>query len=330
MKKLTKSFQSTEFYIFLLIVIFGCVVQALSGKFFTVNTAISLSRSIAVFLIYAVCELLSLICVGPDVSFPAIGSFSGFVTAAYFKSINYDGPMIWILLATGFIGIFFGLINGLILANFKFPSLIVTLGTSTIIYGILNGPIKASTVANLCPTMFDFGHATLFTYTNPNTGQSASMPSTILVTLAVYLLAFLVLRYTMVGRSLYAIGGNETAAEYSGINIKAIKIGVFVVIGFLAGMGGALLTATNYVWNLTDLYGREMNIIAACILGGVRPGKGEGGLLSILLGLLLLTMVENNLMLMGIPLYYQKAFTGFVMIFGMILSMTDLFKFKKA
>ena len=92
----------------------------------------------------------------------------------------------------------------------------------------------------------------------------------------------------------------------------------------LAGIGGAISTCTNYTFNSVDMIGTEMDIIAAVLLGGVKPGGGRGGLRNAILGLLLLKMVQNNLLLLGIPLYWQKAFTGMVIIVGMTLSMRSM------
>lgn len=88
----------------------------------------------------------------------------------------------------------------------------------------------------------------------------------------------------------------------------------------MAGIGGVVCTCMNYTYNMPDLIGSEMDIIAAVILGGVRPGKGVGSLRNAVLGVMLLTMVNNNLLLLGIPLYWQKAFTGAIILLGMIAS----------
>lgn len=309
-----------EYSILLIILAFGCVVQAVSGQFFTMNTLVSLCRSMMLPLIFAVGEMLALICVGPDVSFPAVACLSAYVTASYFKSIHYEGPIVLVLLAGAAIGLAAGAVNGLILAKYQFPSLIVTLGMSTFLVGFLNGPLRASNVMNIAPAMENFGRSSLFTVTNARTGLQANFPTAFLLVIVLYLAAYLVLRYTMAGRGVYAIGGNVASARSAGFPVRAIIFGLFCFIGLMAGIGGVVCTCMNYTYNMPDLIGSEMDIIAAVILGGVRPGKGVGSLRNAVLGVMLLTMVNNNLLLLGIPLYWQKAFTGAIILLGMIAS----------
>lgn len=320
MSRLIKKLSHPEYSILLIIFVFGCIVQAVSGQFFTINTAVSLCRSMMIPLIFAIGEMLALICVGPDVSFPAIACLSAYLTASYFKNIQYDGSIVVVILAGALIGLITGAINGLILAKYQFPSLIVTLGMSTFLVGVLNGPLLASSVMNIAPAMERFGRATLFTVTNPKTGLQANFPAAFLFVIGLYAATFLVLRYTLAGRGIYAIGGSLSSAKCAGFPVKGIIIGVFCFIGILAGIGGVISTCMNYAYNMPDLIGSEMDIIAAVILGGVRPGKGIGKMRNAVMGVMLLTMVNNNLLLLGIPLYWQKAFTGAIILIGIIAS----------
>ncbi len=314
---LKKILANPEYSVVLLIILFGCIVHAISGQFFTANTAVNLSRSMMIPLIFAVGEMLALVCIGPDVSFPAIACLSGYLTSSYFKTIQYDGPIIVVLLIGAAIGLAAGILNGLIMAKFKFPCLIVTLGMSTFLVGLLNGPLKASNVMNIAPSMERFGRSALFSVTNAKTNLNANFPTAFLFVIGLYLAVYLILRYTMAGRGVYAIGGSMSSARSAGFPINWIIFGVFCFIGVMAGIGGVISTCMNYNYSMPNLIGSELDIIAAVILGGVRPGKGIGKLRHVILGVMLLTMVNNNLLLLGIPLYCQKVFTGAIILIGM-------------
>lgn len=313
-----------EFYIGLIILIFGCIVQMVSGQFFTANMAVSLCKNMMLPLFFAVGEMLALVSVGTDVSFPAIAALSSFITTAYFKSIHYEGPVALVFLMAAAIGLILGLVNGAIIAKWRFPTLIVTLGTSTFFIGILNGPLKASNISGIAPAMERFGKATLITTTNAATGFQSKLPMAFLLVVALYIIVYLVIKYTLAGRGIYAIGGSVSAANNAGLNVNRLILGLFAVIGMLAGIGGTISTCTNYTYNSVDMIGMELDIIAAVLLGGVKPGKGIGGLRNVILGVMLLKMVQNNLLLLGIPLYWQMAFTGIVIILGMIISMRSV------
>lgn len=271
-------------------------------------------------LIFAVGEMLALICIGPDVSFPAIACLSGYLTSSYFKTIEYDGSILVVIAIGALIGLVAGILNGLILAKYKFPCLIVTLGMSTFLVGVLNGPLKASNVMNIAPAMESFGRSTLFSVTNPKTNLIANFPTAFLFVIGLYLVVFLILRYTMAGRGVYAIGGSMNSARSAGFPVNWIIFGVFCFIGVMAGIGGVISTCMNYNYSMPNLIGSELDIIAAVILGGVRPGKGIGKLRHVILGVMLLTMVNNNLLLLGIPLYWQRVFTGAIILIGMASS----------
>ena len=132
----------------------------------------------------------------------------------------------------------------------------------------------------------------------------------------VLLLTFLVLRYTMFGRGLYAIGSDSVAAERAGLKVGRIRFFAYVLGGALAALGGTMYTCNVGAIAPSDL----MLVIAACILGGVRPGSGIGNLFQVIIGIVLLTMIQNNLLMLGIPLYWKDVFTGAIILIGTVVS----------
>lgn len=315
----------SETYVLVIGIIFALSVQLISGQFFTNTGIINLCRASMIYLVFGLVEMLSLICAGPDVSFPAIASLSSFVTVVVFNKLNYEGSMIWVFLFAIAVGGVCGAVNGFVMAKYNFPSLIVTLGTSSLFSGIMFGPLKASNTP-ICASMISFGRIQLISCANPVTGLNAILPGAFALVIVLYVLIFLLLRYTVFGRGLYALGADIVSAEREGFNVKKIRFGTFCLCGSLAAVGGILYSCNVSACSPTDLMGGEMVIIAACILGGVRPGQGIGNIFNVLIGIVLITMIENNLLLLGIPLYWQNAFTGAIILAGTVVSVSTMRK----
>ena len=305
--------KQTEFYVFLIIVVLSLVIQARSGLFFANNNIVDLLRSMIVPSIYAICALLAFVSTGPDVSFPLIAALSSYLALTVTNSLGLDGAP-WII--TFIIGIVFGCImgalNGIIIVKYKFPSLIVTLGTSSIFSGILLGAFEAERM-DLPANLAAFGKASLLTVKNAKSGLGSTLPMTFVIMIVIYIIAYLILNKTVVGRGVYAIGGDEVSAERAGFNVKGIRFGIFVVNGGIAAVVSMRYLPTEYA-------GGEMIVIAAIILGGTRMTGGIGTLKGCLLGTLLLTMVSNSLILLGISVYWQKVFIGAIIIIGTAIS----------
>ena len=240
-------------------------------------------------------------------------------TIRFFGGEDYQGSILTVFLFAMLIGAVCGAVNGAIIARFNFPSLIVTLGTSSIFSGLMYGPLRASNTV-LHGKMAEFGAGSLFTVTNPGSGLTAQMPTQFLIVIVVYVIMHFVLRYTMFGRGLYAIGSDSVAAERAGLKVGRIRFFAYVLGGALAALGGTMYTCNVGAIAPSDLMGGELLVIAACILGGVRPGSGIGNLFQVIIGIVLLTMIQNNLLMLGIPLYWKDVFTGAIILIGTVVS----------
>ena len=299
-KKITKQ---SEFYVFLIIVVLSVIIQIRSGLFFANNNIVDIMRSMIVPCIYALCAFLAFISTGPDVSFPLIAALSSYLAITITYKTGYDGP--WIVV--------------FIIVKYKFSSLIVTLGTSSIFSGLLLGAFEAERM-DLPDTLQRFGKASLLTVKNAKTGLGSTLPMTFLLMVVLYIIVYFVLNYTMVGRGVYAIGGDEISAERAGFAVKKIRFGIFVVNGMLAAVAGLSYAVMSMRYLPTEYSGAEMDVIAAIILGGTRLNGGVGTLKGCILGTLLLTMVSNSLILLGISVYWQKVFIGAIIIIGTAIS----------
>ena len=319
MRLVKKLLNHTETYVILIALLFGVAVEAVSHQFFSNTGMVNLARISMIYLIFGVAEMISLVCAGPDVSYPAIASLSAFLAASLFGGEDYQGSILTVFLFAMLIGAVCGAVNGAIIARFNFPSLIVTLGTSSIFSGLMYGPLRASNTV-LHGKMAEFGAGSLFTVTNPGSGLTAQMPTQFLIVIVVYVITHFVLRYTMFGRGLYAIGSDSVAAERAGLKVGRIRFFAYVLGGALAALGGTMYTCNVGAIAPSDLMGGELLVIAACILGGVRPGSGIGNLFQVIIGIVLLTMIQNNLLMLGIPLSWKDVFTGAIILIGTVVS----------
>ena len=138
--------------------------------------------------------------------------------------------------------------------------------------------------------------------------------------MAVILVVGIMMRYTMLGRGIYAFGGDAVSARRAGFNTVFIQIFVFSFMGCLAGLGGMTRTVLTGSCQPTTLEGYEMTCIAAAVLGGTRLSGGVGTVTGSLLGVVLMMIVNNNLILLGIPTYWSKFVTGVFIILGIGIS----------
>lgn len=316
-KKVKRLLSKNEFYVGLIIVILAILIQSVSGLFFAINNVVDLLRAIVVNAIYALCGLLAFVSTGADVSFPMIAGMSTYIVFKLGEVTSL--PAVVLVLIALAIGALCGCINGYFIVKYHFNSLIVTLATSSICYGIAFGALKGVRID--VPAQFSgFANWNILQVKSAQTGLGASLHGAFLVMIVLYVLVYLVLNKTMIGRAVYAIGGDEISARRAGFQVDKVRFGIFVVNGMIAVIGGLCYACMCKNCSPMEYYGGEMIVIAAIVLGGVRLTGGHGSLLGCLLGTLLLSMVSNSLTMVGISVYYQKVFIGIIIIIGASVS----------
>jgi Ribose/xylose/arabinose/galactoside ABC-type transport systems, permease components len=238
-----------------------------------------------------------------------------YVTDRLLLASQYSGNVILAYAISAGLGLLMGALNGFLIGFLRLPTFVVTLGTSSLFTGLMFGAFSAS-ASDVPPSIARHGKEILFTATNPKLGLTSNMPSQILILIAVLLFAFFLLRYTMLGRGIYAVGGDETAAERAGFNVRGIKMFLYCFVGVLAGITGiARISMMSYA-DPSTMLGMEMTVIAAVVLGGTRVTGGVGTLVGTISGVALMTILSNSLILIGIPTYWSRVFTGAVIIVG--------------
>jgi simple sugar transport system permease protein len=292
------------------------LIEFRSGQFFSQNNLVDIVSALIVPGLFAIGAFMVIVSGGIDVSFPALASLSVYATTKFLLDINYQGG-VWlpIVLALA-IGALLGAFNGLFIGYFKLPALIVTLGSSSVFKGIMQGALNSKQLTTIPVGMREFGTSSLFIAKNPVSGLTSRMPVSVIAFLIVLSLVYYMMRYTMFGRGIYAIGGSESSAHRAGFQVRRTKFTMYVMVGMIASLAGVIRVCMMQQAHPTNMLGMEMNIIAGVVLGGTAITGGRGTLLGSILGTLLIVIVENSLILMGVPTSWKSVFIGSLIIIG--------------
>lgn len=292
-----------------------CLVIGLNNPtFFTMGNVFTLLRSSIVTGIFAMGVLIVIISGGIDVSFTAIGVFALYATVKLMLYYAPNAPILVAFVVAALIGLGLGLINAFFIAQFKLPTLIVTLGTLSMFHGFLLFAIGNQIIRDVPPSLTAFARATLMQIPQER-GTANLHPAVFLVAAVVIFVAFL-LNYTMLGRGIYALGGAPEAAERAGFNITRIQYFIYGFVGLLSGVAGMTFGALARQANPQDIVGMELNVIAAVVLGGAYLTGGRGTVIGTLLGVILVVIANNSLILIGVPTVWQRVVIGIIILIG--------------
>ncbi len=214
----------------------------------------------------------------------------------------------------------FGFINGLISAKFKIVPFIVTLGTMQVARG------SAKWLAGNEPVRTPDNMFQNFMSPQPDPEWLFFAPG-VWIMLILAIIMILVLRYTVFGRYVYAIGSNEDTARLCGINVNFYKIMIYVLCGALTGVAGAMLYSDLTSGSPTEAIGLELNIIAAVVIGGASLSGGEGSALGTIIGAMIMAVLVNGCQMLQVPKFYQEIIIGSIIILAVGI---DKLKHRKA
>lgn len=312
-----------EIFTLLLIIVTCLVVIGANPDFLQMSNIVDILRASVVRGLFAMGVLVVLASGGIDVSFTAIAAFVMYGLTMLVTNWFPEMPMMIILILAALGGAAFGALNGLLVQKLQAPSLIVTIGTQYVMRSFLLTFVGTALFMNIPTAMDGFGKASLFTHRASN-GVVSVLPATVLVLVAAALVTWFILQRTLMGRAIFAVGGNAGIAERLGINLFRVRIFVFAYAGLLAGIAGVVHVSSNRLANPFDLAGMELEIIAAVVLGGARITGGSGTVIGTLLGVLLITIVSNVLIFVGIPSTLQLAIVGiFILLAGTIFALRN-------
>jgi simple sugar transport system permease protein len=307
--------RTSEGVIFLMTVFLSAVVGLMNPVFLSAPNLLDLVRDSITTGLFALGVLIALLSGGIDVSFTAIAAVAMYGTVKLFVQVNPQAPLILIFLVGGAIGALLGTANGILIAFFRLPTLIVTLGTLGLFRGLLLTFIGTRHIVDLPDSMINLSRAYLYRGRLAD-GSLFSLPATTLVLIGVTILVAVMLRYTALGRFIYALGGNSVASSRLGIPLARTKLFIYVLIGLIAGIAGIVHSSQARVANPFDLVGSELNVIAAVVLGGARITGGRGSVFGTMIGVALVTIINNCLVLLNVSSLWERCVIGILIILG--------------
>ena len=293
----------TLFVLFVLIVVFSF----LSPQFLTLNNTMNISRQITEVTIAAIGVTFVIITGEIDLSSGAVYGLAGTVFA-YLMASGTD-PTISFLVAM-VLSVAIGTISGTIVTKLRVPAFIITLAMMMILRGCVYIITQGRQIIGVPKDNWVFLLGARINDVFP--------VQVILMIMLVVIFSF-ILKNTTFGFNVYATGGNIRAAEVSGINTSRVKITCFALASGLAGLAGII--SVTYLGSLypTAGSGREMDVVAACILGGTALAGGIGTIFGTLIGATIIGIIKNALVLLGVESYYQSAAIGIVILIGIIV-----------
>lgn len=290
----------------LIVLVAICIILAIFAPNFTdTGNILNILKQSSVNGILAAGMTLVILTGGIDLSVGSTIALAGVVSVLLSK----QGVNPFIAMFAGIVvGYLAGLINGFLTARTKLPSFIVTLGSMTYIRG------AAYVISGGLPTILA---SEPFKFVG--SGKILSVPTPIYIMLSVYLVMFIVLKYTMFGRHIYAIGGNEEAARLTGIKVEKTLIHVYAISGLCAGLAGVVLAGRLISGQPNAGNMAELDAIAAVVLGGTSLSGGIGRIQMTIIGVLILGVIRNGLTLLNVSFFWQTVITGIVIVLAVLL-----------
>ena len=298
-ERLTTLGRSHERRLAIIVMIVALFFAVTAPGFCSLGNLKDLLESHAVLAIMATGLLVVLIAGGIDISFPAIAAVSQYLVAIFI--LHRGGNWTLAFLLAGGLGALFGLVNALLIRGLQAPPVIVTIATMTFYFSMLMFSTKGAPLYDL-PDWFTAKIAIL------------SLPFPVIVAGMVLAATAFLLRRLALGRQIYGLGGNPEAAKRMGCNIARLQFFVYGFSGAMAGVAGLMQAHRVEEVVPNALIGRELDVLAAVVLGGASLTGGVGTVGGTLLGIVLLAMLRNGLTLLGVSSYSFGAVTGLVIL----------------
>jgi ribose transport system permease protein len=284
------------------------IVAVTTPTFLDLGNLRNLVLQVSIIAIVAVGSTVVIFTAGIDLS---PGSAIALMTVVFATAVKLWGvPLVVAIGLVLVLGLAIGALNGLLAAYLRIPSFITTLAALSALRGVAFMFNNGSPVSQVSPWLEPLFYGTVF---------GAPLPLFYLV--IVYAVAFWLLRYTALGRSIYAVGGNANAARLSGINVPRTQLYAFVIAGLCAAFGAILMAARLDSGSPNYGVGLELQAIAAAVIGGASLAGGRGAVLNTLIGALTIVIVQNGLNLNAVPTSAQNVVIGAIIVFAVGIDM---------
>ncbi|NWF69706.1 MAG: ABC transporter permease [Chloroflexi bacterium] len=292
----------------LLIIVVTIVIMANRNEYFlTTANFRAMFVGLTPTAIIAVGMVILLVSGGFDLSVGAVLALSGTICARLvLDGMEQPVAVFGVLL----MGAGIGFINGLLVTKLKINPLVATLGTLSIARGIAQVLTEGVSISGLPATFGTTGSA-----------QIANIPYMVLMMLVIVIIGDLALRHTRALRQAYYVGSNENSARLSGIPVDRVRIFTYMLTAFLAAFAGVLLASRLMAGTPTAAQGLELQVLAACVIGGASLTGGEGTVLGAFLGVVFISIVSNIMTMEAVSIFWQQAVTGFILITAVAFDM---------
>jgi ribose/xylose/arabinose/galactoside ABC-type transport system permease subunit len=309
-----------ELPILLVLVGISIVITVVNPSFATLENFLDLLKGNLTLAIMSLGMLLVILTGGIDVSVSSIITAVTVITG--FFLIRVSSNVFLALIAACLVGTAMGFINGCFVSRLKIPPIVATLGTMSIILGIVLYKTNGNWITGIPNDFINFGRISVLNVTLKS-GRIIGFPVQGFILIPAIILTWFILKHTVIGRGIYAIGGNLESAERMGFKSVRILTFVYSYEGFLIGLAAVSHTSIMRQVDPNAFLGFEMQVIAAVVLGGASTMGGTGSVLGTLLGVAIFCVINNGLILMKIPTFWQKIVVGIIIIGSIAIDMAQ-------
>ncbi len=303
------------FWVFVAVLVAGLFMSVATDTFFTQQNLFNITRNFTFVAIIALGQTLVIITGGIDLS---VGSVLALVSMVL-GVVMQDGQSIYVGIAVALlVALAVGLFEGLLIAYLGMPPFVVTLGMLSIGRSLAMVVSSNTVVFQFGPDqakLLALGGGSIFGVSNP-----------VIYTIILALLTGFMLRWTGFGRHIFAIGGNEAAATLTGVRVRQIKVAVYMISAFSAGLAGIIETGWLGAVTTNIGTGMELQVIAAAVIGGANLMGGAGTAFGALVGAALEEIIRNSLGLLGINSYWQGTFIGVAILLAILFDRIRVFR----
>ncbi|MGL5657295.1 MAG: ABC transporter permease [Fusobacteriaceae bacterium] len=295
--KLFKNKQTATIISMIILIIFF----SLTSKYFlTTGNFLTIALQTSVIGIIALGMTYTIITGGIDLSVGSIVAFSGIAAGYVLKT---GAPMFVGILAGLLAGTVAGLINGFLVTNGKLPPFIATLGIMMSLRGLTLAITGGMPISGFKDNFADFSG-----------GKFLGVPHPVIYFIILGAITAYILKNTVIGKHIYAIGSNESASELSGVNVNKVKLYVYGLTGFLSAFAGVVLASRLISAQPTEGAGYELDVIAAVVIGGASLSGGVGSIVGTIIGAFIMSILRNGLNMLNVSGFWQQVAVGIVVL----------------
>lgn len=288
-------------YAIYFVLVFEIIFFSFASEYFlSATNFVNVLRQVSIVGIMAVGMTFVILTGGVDLSVGGVTACVGVICAKLM--VSGWNPLLAVLISLGFTALV-GCVNAFFSHEFRLNPMIVTLATLQILKGISYIVTGAIPVYGFTEEFKKIGQ-----------GHIGQIPIPIIIMVILYLAAYVVLKYTKFGQSIYGIGGNEEAVRLTGIDIRKSKYGAYILCSVVSGIAGIVLLSRANTAQPSAGFGYEMDVIAGAVLGGISMSGGEGKITGVFAGVLVMAILSNGMLMMDVSEYWQWVTKGIVML----------------